>query len=54
MSTAPEAAWNAVYEALPLRWVVGLPSYDPGIGAWSVTARGPYPHPGGPPGNERR
>lgn len=43
-------AWDAVHEALPARWCVGQPSYDPGIlradgyrGAWSVTARGPHP-----------
>ncbi len=45
-----EAAWDAVHEALPARWCVGRPSYDPGVvradgyrGAWSVTARGPHP-----------
>ena len=45
-----EAAWDAVHEALPARWCVGMPSYDPGVvrpggyrGAWSVTARGPHP-----------
>lgn len=34
-----EAAWNAVFEALPARWRVGPPTYDPGAGCWSVTAR---------------
>jgi hypothetical protein len=49
--TGPRAvAWDAVHEALPARWCVGMPSYDPGVvrsdgyrGAWSVTARGPHP-----------
>jgi hypothetical protein len=38
-------AWDAVHEALPARWRVGQPSFDPGVvrpdgmlGAWSVTA----------------
>jgi|SRR5450759_461237 hypothetical protein len=45
-----EEAWNAVHEALPARWAVGPPTYDPGVvradgqlGAFSVTARGPHP-----------
>lgn len=45
-----EDAWDAVHEALPARWNVGPPSFDPGAlrpdgyrGAWSVTARGPHP-----------
>ena len=38
-----EDAWNAVHEALPARWRVGPPSFDPGRHAWSVTARGPHP-----------
>jgi hypothetical protein len=34
-----EAAWDAVHEALPAHWRVGLPSFDPaGDGLWSVTA----------------
>lgn len=47
---ALEDAWDAVHEALPVRWCVGRPSFDPGVirpdgyrGAWSVTARGPHP-----------
>jgi hypothetical protein len=40
---AREAAWDAVHEALPARWHVGQPSYDPGGPHWSVTARGPHP-----------
>lgn len=47
---ALEDAWDAVHEALPARWCVGRPSFDPGVvrpdgyrGAWSVTARGPHP-----------
>jgi len=35
---ARDAAWDAVHEALPARWTVGLPNYDPGLHAWSVTA----------------
>lgn len=38
-----EEAWDAVHEALPARWRVGPPSFDPGRHAWSVTARGPHP-----------
>jgi hypothetical protein len=45
-----QSSWDAVWEALPARWTVGRPSYDPGVlradgyrGAWSVTARGPHP-----------
>lgn len=34
-----EAAWSAVHEALPARWRVGPPTFDPGEGHWSVTAR---------------
>lgn len=34
-----EAAWDAVHEALPAGWLVGLPSIaDPLRGTWSVTA----------------
>jgi hypothetical protein len=40
---AREVAWDAVLEALPARWHVGQPSYDPGRHAWSVTAWGPHP-----------
>jgi hypothetical protein len=49
-SAGAATAWDAVHEALPARWCVGLPSFDPGVrrpdgyrGAWSVTARGPHP-----------
>jgi len=39
-----EEAWGAVHEALPARWRVGPPSFDPaGDGRWSVTAVGPHP-----------
>ena len=45
-----EAAWDAVHEALPARWHVGPPTFDPGVvrpdglmGAFTVTARGPHP-----------
>ena len=40
---AREAAWWAVYEALPARWHVGPVTYDSGRHAWSVTAHGPLP-----------
>jgi hypothetical protein len=34
-----EAAWDAVHEAVPARWRVGRPSFDPAAdGRWSVTA----------------
>lgn len=36
-------AWDAVHEALPARWRVGPPTFDPGRQAWSVTAIGPHP-----------
>ena len=39
-----DEAWDAVHEALPARWHVGLPSLsEPTLGRWSVTARGPHP-----------
>lgn len=44
------SGWDAVHDALPARWCIGRPSFDPGAirpdgyrGAWSVTARGPHP-----------
>jgi len=43
MDSDREDAWSAVHEALPARWRVGPPSYDPGRGAWSVSAVGPHP-----------
>jgi hypothetical protein len=36
---ASDAAWEAAHEALPARWHVGPPTFDPGRHAWSVTAR---------------
>jgi hypothetical protein len=33
-----DAAWDAVHEALPANWRVGLPSYSPERRSWSVTA----------------
>jgi hypothetical protein len=37
--TPLEAAWDAAHEALPARWRIGLPSFDPaGDGRWSVSA----------------
>jgi hypothetical protein len=38
-----EAAWDAVHEALPARWAVGLPSQHPSTREWTITARGPHP-----------
>jgi hypothetical protein len=35
---AREAAWDAVHEALPAGWRVGLPSYSPELHAWTVSA----------------
>ena len=50
MTIDREAAWDSLWEAVPARWTVGMPSLDPGklrldghMGAWSVTARGPHP-----------
>jgi hypothetical protein len=38
-----EAAWFAVHDALPAYWMVGPVTFDPGRGAFSITARGPHP-----------
>ncbi len=38
-----ERAALDVLELLPYRWALGPTSYDPGIGRWSYTARGPHP-----------
>jgi len=38
-----ERAWWAVHEALPDRWQVGPPTFDPGRDAWRVSAIGPHP-----------
>ena len=38
-----ERAALDVLELLPYRWALGPTSYDPGIGGWSYTARGPQP-----------
>ena len=45
-SEAINEVWNALYDAVPARWHVGKPSFDPGRGAWSVTAWGPTPRRG--------
>jgi hypothetical protein len=34
-------AWEVLYDSLPPRWNIGMPTYDAGRGAWSVTASGP-------------
>ena len=36
-----EAVWGRLHEAMPARWTVGQPSYDPGVRAWSISAVGP-------------
>lgn len=38
-----ERAALDVLTLLPDRWALGPTSYDPGIGRWSYTARGPHP-----------
>ena len=38
-----ERAALDVLNRLPDWWAVGPTSYDPGIGRWSYTARGPHP-----------
>jgi hypothetical protein len=38
-----DAARNAVHDALPARWTIGLPSRHPSTGIWTVTAIGPHP-----------
>ena len=38
-----ERAALDVLALLPEWWAVGPTSYDPGIGRWSFTARGPHP-----------
>ena len=40
---------NAVHEALPARWHVGPVTHDPGVHAFSITARGPHPGRGNSP-----
>ena len=38
---ALSTAWGAVFDSLPARWHIRLPSYDAERAAWSVTASGP-------------
>jgi hypothetical protein len=38
---ALSTAWDALYDSLPARWHIRMPSYDGGRAAWSVTASGP-------------
>ncbi|HEY4266872.1 MAG TPA: hypothetical protein VGM94_01650 [Galbitalea sp.] len=38
---AREEAWGRLHEAMPARWTVGQPSYDPGRPGWSISAVGP-------------
>ena len=38
-----ERAALDVLALLPYRWAPGPTSYDPGVGRWSYTARGPHP-----------
>ena len=35
------SAWDALYDSLPGRWHIGMPTYDATAGTWSVTAWGP-------------
>jgi hypothetical protein len=44
-----EAAWEAVWEALPARWHLGPPTFDPGRHVYSVTARSGTRGRGNPP-----
>lgn len=36
--TELEAAWDPLWEAMPARWTVGRPSFDPGARAWLISA----------------
>ena len=36
-----EEAWGRLHEAIPARWTVGRPSFDPGRPGWSISAVGP-------------
>lgn len=36
-----ETVWGRLHEAMPARWTVGQPSYDPGRRGWSISAVGP-------------
>jgi hypothetical protein len=36
-----EEASGRLHEAMPARWTVGQPSYDPGRPGWSISAVGP-------------
>jgi hypothetical protein len=38
---ALDAAWDSLWEAMPARWTVARPSFDPGARAWSISAVGP-------------
>jgi hypothetical protein len=38
MSTEDSSAWDAVHEALPAGWRVGLPSHHEERGEWTVSA----------------
>ena len=40
-SEALSDAWDVLYESLPARWHIGMPTYDAGRATWSVTAWGP-------------
>ena len=40
MTDEREEAWGRLHEALPARWTVGQPSYDPGAREWSISAVG--------------
>lgn len=36
-----DEVWGRLHEAMPARWTVGHPSYDPGRPGWSISAVGP-------------
>ena len=38
---ALSTAWDALYDSLPARWHIGMPTYDAARALWSVTASGP-------------
>lgn len=45
--TTRDAAWDRVFESLPVRWRIGRGRYDHGSATYSVSAIGPHPGRGG-------
>jgi hypothetical protein len=41
LSEALTMAWDVLYDSLPGRWHIGMPTYDTDHSTWSVTAWGP-------------